>query len=197
MRDIFLIRHSITEGNQKNRYIGTTDEPLCEEGIGLLRQIRQHKKMEQVDHVFVSPLKRCKETAEILYPGIPRTVVEELRECDFGIFENKNYQELNGNEAYQKWIDSGGTLPFPGGEDPKAFRKRSVEAFWKTVRQTENEKIAFVIHGGTIMSIMEAEIQPQKSFYEWHVKNGSGYHIREEGGKLTLCERLDHNSGIS
>ena len=33
---VVLIRHSKTAGNLKGRYIGTTDEPLCEEGIRLL-----------------------------------------------------------------------------------------------------------------------------------------------------------------
>ena len=29
MMKIYLIRHSITEGNRRKRYIGRTDEPLC------------------------------------------------------------------------------------------------------------------------------------------------------------------------
>lgn len=189
MRDIFLIRHSITEGNLKNRYIGTTDEALCPEGILLLEKIKEQGMKEEIEHVYVSPLKRCLETAQILYPDIPRTIVQGLRECDFGMFENKNYQELEGSPEYQAWIDSNGTLPFPGGEDPAAFRKRSVEAFQETLRSAKEKKIAFVIHGGTIMSIMEALIQPKKNFYEYHVKNGQGYHLREEDGTFLLCEK--------
>ena len=30
--DVYLIRHGKTKGNLEGRYIGTTDEPLCEEG---------------------------------------------------------------------------------------------------------------------------------------------------------------------
>ena len=52
MHDIFLIRHSITEGNLQKRYIGMTDEPLCEEGILLLKQIRQRRKQKEADHVY-------------------------------------------------------------------------------------------------------------------------------------------------
>ena len=32
-----------------------------------------------------------------------------------------------------------------------------------------------VVHGGTIMNIMEAYALPKKEFYEWHVDNGCGY----------------------
>ena len=60
---MYLIRHSITYGNTLGRYIGTTDEPLCQEGVELLQ-----KKNISVDAVYASPLKRCTETAEIIYP---------------------------------------------------------------------------------------------------------------------------------
>lgn len=46
------------------------------------------------------------------FPGEPVHIIEELAECDFGEFENKNYKELEGNPHYQEWIDSNGTLPF-------------------------------------------------------------------------------------
>ncbi len=190
MHDIFLIRHGMTEGNFKKRYIGVTDEELCERGKMLLEKIKEKRQSNEIDHVYVSPLKRCLETAEILYPGVLKTVIDGLRECNFGNFENKNYQELNGDAEYQKWIESGGIVAFPGGEDPKAFKNRSVKTFLETVYQAEKEKIAFVVHGGTIMSIMEALIQPPKSFYDWHVENGCGYHIQEDRGIFSLCEKI-------
>ena len=35
---VYLIRHSMTKGNKEKRYIGTTDESLCLEGIQLLEE---------------------------------------------------------------------------------------------------------------------------------------------------------------
>jgi len=52
--------------------------------------------------------------------------VPEWTEMDFGAFEGHNYQELSGDPAYQRWIDSGGTLPFPEGESREEFIRRSV-----------------------------------------------------------------------
>ena len=92
MVKILLIRHSMTAGNKLGRYIGArTDEPLCEEGIRLLENF----SYPPVQRVFVSPMRRCRETAEILFPGAKKETEEHLKECDFGIFENKNYQELS------------------------------------------------------------------------------------------------------
>jgi alpha-ribazole phosphatase len=168
-----LIRHSKTEGNLLGRYIGTTDEPLCPEGVDLLLK----KKYPSVEFVYVSPMKRCRETASLIYPGVPQIVVETLKECDFGEFENKNYRELSGNPAYQAWVDSGGTLPFPKGESREAFTERCQKGFLTAVEdalQKKAEKIGIVAHGGTIMSILSRFAKPEKSFYDWQVKNGRG-----------------------
>ena len=89
MMTIYLIRHSITEGNRWKRYIGRTDEPLCRQGVKLL----EGRTYPQVDKVYASPMKRCLQTAGIIYPDMRPMVIEELAECDFGLFENKNYQE--------------------------------------------------------------------------------------------------------
>ena len=88
---VYLIRHGKTAGNLTGRYIGATDEPLCSQGIAEL----QTRAYPAVQRVFVSPMKRCGETASLLYPGVKQTVVHDLRECDFGLFEGKNYAEMN------------------------------------------------------------------------------------------------------
>ena len=136
MAELYLIRHGKTYGNTLGRYIGTTDEELCEEGREALKRLKAGRDFAAArpDVVYASPLKRCVQTAEILFPEIPVKLVPDLRECDFGAFENKNYQELSGNAAYQAWIDSGGTLPFPGGESREAFQERCIQSGVKTVR---------------------------------------------------------------
>ena len=129
MKELYLIRHGKTYGNTLGRYIGTTDEPLCEEGREALQAIFEAGLYPMPDVLYGSPLKRCRETGAILFPGKKMIPVSRLRECDFGEFENKNYKELSGNAAYQAWIDSNGTLPFPGGESREAFEKRCREGF--------------------------------------------------------------------
>lgn len=174
MVELYLIRHGKTYGNTLGRYIGTTDESLCAEG----REAICRGRYPKVEAVFASPLKRCAETAQLIWPALPVSFCEELRECDFGDFENKNYQELNGNPDYQAWVDSGGTLSFPGGESQEVFRRRCCEGFRKILEEIRIrgiQKAALVVHGGTIMSILEAYAVPQESFYHWQVKNGQGY----------------------
>ncbi len=171
---LYLIRHGMTFGNTLGRYIGTTDEPLTEEGRAALGQFTY----PDTELLFVSPLLRCRETARILFPKTEQELVGDFAECDFGAFENKNYKELDGNKEYQRWIDSNGTLPFPGGESPEAFRKRCAQAFDAVIRLCRKRgagSAACVVHGGTIMSILAAYAVPGEDFYHWHVRNGEGY----------------------
>ena len=176
MLKLWLIRHGMTEGNCHQRYIGVTDEPLCEEGRNLLSNVTYPRAQA----LFVSPLRRCRETARILFGDQEQRVIEFLAECDFGEFENKNYKELADNPHYQEWIDSNGTLPFPGGESREGFKSRNLRGFDRVVSgciRSHVVEAALVIHGGTIMNIMEEYADIQKPFYEWHVRNGGGYEV--------------------
>ena len=179
---IYLIRHGKAAGNLSGRYIGKTDEGLCPEGRTALEAIRQRflsgkDALPRPETVYTSALKRTRETAAVLFPDLPVCVRAGFNECDFGEFEYKNYRELSGNPSYQKWVDSGGTLPFPGGESHENFVNRSAETFSRAVEELSAGKktAAFVVHGGTVMAVMERFAFPQNGFYAWQVKNGCGF----------------------
>ena len=172
-----LIRHGQTQGNLEHRYIGSkTDESLCEAGRKALRE----KRYPAVKRVFASPMKRCVETARMLYPDLEPEIIEDFRECDFGTFENMAYAELSGRKDYQAWIDSGGEMPFPEGESRADFAKRCADAFEKLKASVE-EDAALIVHGGTIMAIMERYAVPKGSYYDFQVKNGEGYLLDPDG----------------
>lgn len=170
---VCLIRHGITKGNLEGRYIGTTDEPLYDNKI--------QKAYPDADLVVSSPLKRCVSTARLIYPENKIEIIEDFRETDFGRFEGKNYRELSGEPYYQKWIDSNGTLPFPDGESRKYFIKRTNNAFDELIKTSFNRRkkyITAVVHGGTIMAVLERNFGGD--FYDYHIKNLEGYSFEVE-----------------
>ena len=116
-----LIRHGATLSNKEGRYLGKTDETLSPDGIGALEKSVTDRSYPTADVLFSGPMKRCLETAQILYPGQTPIIIPEWTEMDFGAFEGHNYQELSKDPNYQRWIDSGGTLPFPEGESRKSL----------------------------------------------------------------------------
>jgi len=173
-----LIRHGTTQGNLERRYIGCrTDEDLCTEGIAELKA--QH--YPDADMVFASPMRRCIQTAGIIYLGKPICIVDNFRECDFGEFEGRNYEELKDNPAYQVWLDSDGELSFPGGESRKEFSARCVKAFEEIIHDLPEGSYAFILHGGTIMAIMEYFAKPTGSYYDYQVQNGRGFILNRNG----------------
>lgn len=177
MKTFLLIRHGRTQGNLEGRYIGRTDEPLCRQGVEELLRFTY----PPVCGVFASPMRRCIQTARCLYPGNPLQIVDAFRECDFGAFENLNYAQLNGRADYQRWVDSGGRLPFPGGESRTAFAARCVRAFMQVSRALSEGTYAFIVHGGTIMAIMENLALPAGDYFAFRAANGQGYALNEDG----------------
>lgn len=175
---IYLIRHGFTKGNEEKRYVGETDEPLSDLGREKLREKTQMYKDIHPDAILVSPMIRCMETAKLLFPGYEHVIVPEFQECRFGRFEYKNYEELNGDPDYQAWIDSGGTKAFPEGEAPETFRVRCQNAFFKEMKKMAELKVetaVLVVHGGTIMAILDVVSSPHQDYFMWQTGNGEGY----------------------
>ena len=186
MTKIIFIRHGKTEGNLRKAYIGRTDESLCAEGIAEL----ESRHYPDADIVISSPMKRCIETAELIFPNVPLKIYDDLRECDFGNFEGKSYEQLNGNADYQAWIDSGGKIPFPNGEAHGDFTERCCRAFLQAVSENEGKTIAFTVHGGTVMSVLERFAEPKKGYYDYMIKNGCGFVTEFDNGKIKITEEF-------
>lgn len=181
--EVTFIRHAKTEGNLKRQYIGSTDQPLCPIGIA---ELEQHNALgvyhtEKIITVFTSPLKRCIETAKIIFPQKELCIIEDLQECSFGDFEGKSYEDLKDNADYQRFLDSNGETPFPKGEEHEHFKQRCIHAFEGILQGQKSDcSIAILCHGGTIMSILEK--YAGKSFYDWQVENCGGYIAAFEDG---------------
>ena len=202
---IWLIRHAKTKGNLQRRYVGKTDESILEAEKELLTQnankIQALLAEKSKALFFVSPMKRCIETANAMFGDIRYEIVDGFAECDFGDYEYKNYEELKDELPYQEFIDSNGMKPFPNGEDGKTFRGRCVQAFLDTIRQAvksdavekkddnivtsvkndDIKDIVIVAHGGTIMAIMEQCVEPHRDFYDWQVGNKEGFVLEYDG----------------
>ena len=187
---LVLIRHGETQANRERRYLGKTDESLSEGGIEALRSYKKCKRYPDVEYLFTSPMKRCMETAEILYPDICPIVIPEWEEIDFGRFEYKNYDDLKDDMQYQAWIDSGGSLDFPGGESKKDFILRCESGFIRMCNELKLSQaakqnancyitIGIIVHGGTIMALLTS--YGEKNFYDYQVSNGGGCVCRMTG----------------
>jgi len=171
---IYLIRHGKTEANERHLYCGSTDLPLSEGGRAELMGI--HYDIQNVCFL-TSGMKRCNETMELLFPGIPYEIDPRFREVDFGIFEMHSYDELKDTPEYQAWLtgDNERNVP-PEGESGQQMASRVLAAFAQIEEDT-----CLVTHGGVIAAIM-AYLFPEegKHRYQWQPPNGHGYCIMED-----------------
>lgn len=189
MKRLIFIRHGATAGNLEKRYIGRTNEPLCDLGVSQIRALK--KKNFRIDCLYVSPMVRTKQTADILFPGMAQIEVPDFRETDFGIFEGKTYAQLSDDPAYQAWLASDCLGQIPGGESIAQFKHRCCEAFCAVMAALpEDTTTAFIVHGGTIMAVLEAYGYPKQNFYDYHIQNGEAITCQWEPfvlQKINLC----------
>ena len=177
---IAFIRHGITEANEDGRYIGTTDLPLSSAGAQEL-----FDKLEKLDYpnpqkVYISPLKRCKQTASIIYPNCYTVELPELREMDFGKFENKKAEELMDTPEYKQYIKGGLDNPPPGGESARDMVNRCYEAIKIIISDMMYEGLtsaAVVTHGGIIMNMLSCFGVPKRRPLDYACDFGEGFEV--------------------
>jgi len=90
---IYLIRHGQTDWNKGRKLQGRTDIPLNENGRAVAQLTREGLKDIAFDMAFTSPLKRARETAEIILTGrnIPIIDDERVIEVNFGEYEGCDF----------------------------------------------------------------------------------------------------------
>lgn len=179
---VYFIKHGLIEGNLKGKYIGVTDEPLTEDGKTMLKAMKEKYVYPPADEYFVSPLSRCRQTLDILYPDACPTVVPELAECNFGEYEDLTHDQLKNDEKYNEWINSESpdAAP-PGGESTLEFTRRVCTAFNSVVKymiSNGSREAVVCTHGGVISTILATYGLPQQPIDKWSCVNGKGYAVK-------------------
>lgn len=175
---LYLIRNGLTQGAIEGRYIGHTDESLNEQGRKQLIELATTGYYPEVEAVFSSPLKRCTETAKLIYPEKEPILMRELMECDFGEFEGLTADELSDDENFRDWLKGGHDAAPPFGESNQDFVTRICNGFVKIIEgllKTGTREAAIITHGGIIMSLLSAFGLPEAPVTDWRTPSGCGY----------------------
>ena len=177
---LYLIRHGITQGNLDGKYIGQTDLSLCPEGKKQIEALAADDIYPNVVKVYSSPLSRCLETAEIIYPEKKLMIVDELCEMNFGEFEGKTADQLGALREYTEWIRGGSEAAPPNGEKYGDFVLRCVEGldtvFFDMMRH-EITRAACVTHAGVITNLLCGCGLPKGKPADFLCAPGEGFEI--------------------
>ena len=152
-----LIRHGETAANEQGIYIGSTDYPLTDKSRSYLCSKAEEMVYPKVERVYSSPLVRCTETAEILFPDRELVLEPAFRELDFGAFEGKRAGDLVGDEDYRNWLVGDRYARRPEGESVSELCLRTFQGFHKILlemMQEDMRHVAIVTHSGVICNAL-------------------------------------------
>jgi len=178
---LHLVRHGLTQANIDGLYIGSTDVPLAENGKKDLKNLKSKFEYPKAGVLYCSPLLRCLQTAEILFPEMKKNIINDLRECDFGNWENKSANSLKNDPDFLSWISSGKVSSACTAESMRSFTLRIRSCFENIIDniiRNEKKDAIIVTHGGVIMTALATFGVPKAKTFEWHTNNGCGYSVR-------------------
>jgi ribonuclease H / adenosylcobalamin/alpha-ribazole phosphatase len=154
-----LLRHGQTEHTPERRYSGRNDLPLSRTGRAEAAAAAERAKALGVDVVVASPLRRTRETAEIVAGalGLPVVLDEDLVELDFGDLEGLTFDEARAKHplAARRFTDDV-TVAAPGGESIADVSARVARARRRILSQHAGHTVLVVSHVTPIKLLLTA-----------------------------------------
>ncbi|MCH3922517.1 histidine phosphatase family protein [Limosilactobacillus sp.] len=167
MTKVYLIRHGKTEWNLQSRYQGAHgDSPLLESSYHEIEQLAESLRPVPIAHVYASPLKRARVTAQRLIDNInrpiPLTLDSRLAEFNLGKMEGMHFDEVAA-----KWpaaLDN--FRHHPDKYDAQLIESESFQeviarvgtAIKEFCRNHSNDNIVVVSHGAALNATINALI---------------------------------------
>ena len=177
-----ILRHGLTTANDSGTYLGCrTDWSLSEKGQAQLISKTDEFEYPKVQRVYSSPLKRCTESAKILFPHNEIQTVEGMTEMDLGDFDGKTVSELINKEEYKNWLQ--GNTPdkrAPGGESMEELMLRLYQGMQEIIMDMMNEDLtncALITHSGIVTSLITAFGLPKIDPKEVVTLPGEGFEV--------------------
>ena len=139
--DIWLIRHAETDWAKASKHTGLTDIPLNADGRAHAATLPGRLGDQRFAAVFVSPLSRARETAELAGLGGQAQIRDDLHEYDYGDYEGITTDEIRaGRPDWYLWRDG-----VPNGETPDDVGARADRVIAEAA--AVDGDVALVAHG--------------------------------------------------
>ncbi len=169
---LVLLRHGETALSAQKRFSGSGSDPeLSERGRWQARQAAARLARRGAVQVIVSsPLRRCRETAEIcqrLLPGVAVEVEPGFREADFGAWDGHTFAEVQQRwpRELDAWLASSTVAP-PGGESFAAVSRRVQSARDALLSRHAGKTVLVVSHVTPIKTLIRLALEaPSKALY--------------------------------
>jgi uncharacterized phosphatase len=147
MTTICLIRHGETDWNALGKIQGKTDIPLNDTGRKQAEECGAYLNAADYDILVSSPMKRARETAEIInsYLNLPMIEMADFAERAFGEGEG-----LTLEVRMEKYPDGN----YPNQEEREDFNNRVMTGIKKVCDAYPDKRVLLVAHGAVIGMIL-------------------------------------------
>lgn len=152
--EIYVVRHT-TPDVPKDICYGQTDLGVKDSFFHEAEIIRQHLPA-RLSKVYSSPLRRCKQLAEHLFPEADIEEHHDLKELNCGVWEMKAWDDIP-KEEINPWMEDFVNVRIPGGENYVDLYQRVVNVFDTIVAShATSSDIPTVLftHGGVMRSML-------------------------------------------
>jgi len=158
MLELILVRHGETEGNRKKVYQGWTDTRLNKNGLYQAERLALRLRKTELDSIYSSPLDRALMTAMMVnkYHGLEIKTVENIKEINFGDWENMSRQQLEKlyPDYMEKWKKDYKNFAAPGGETLDIAYSRINSWIERLIRNKPKGRALIVSHAGAIRAVV-------------------------------------------
>jgi ribonuclease H / adenosylcobalamin/alpha-ribazole phosphatase len=154
-----LLRHGQTEHTPERRFSGRNDLPLSRTGRAEAEAAAARAAELGIEVVVASPLRRTRETAEIVAGmlGLPVQFDDDLVELDFGRLEGLTFDEAAARHplAARRFMTDV-SLAAPGGESIADVSRRVARARQRILTQHAGRTVLVVSHVTPIKLLLAA-----------------------------------------
>ena len=155
-KDFYIFRHGETDYNLAGRWQGQSiNIGLNETGIIQAQNLAEKLKDLRIGKIYSSPLKRARQTAEIVAKKLntPVEIIPELTEGSLGICEGMYRDDVKATypDMWDKWYSEKMDMDirWPEGETKGEIQKRMCKAF-EQMLESKEDAIGVASHGGAI-----------------------------------------------
>lgn len=156
--DLFMIRHGESLANFTDTHAGWAPVPLTEKGEAQAAAARRHVQSLTFDRLYVSDVRRAQQTADILFPGVPRTFSTVIREINNTSMRGKTRDEMTAlyGERYLACRKDFDYSPLGIDCESGAHMLARAQEFLDLVAAEEGlTRVAAVAHAGFITAMAE------------------------------------------
>ena len=192
---IYYVRHGENPANITREFSHRlVDYSLTERGVAQARETAAYFSDKPIAAVYSSPLKRARETAEIVAEphGLPVTQLEEFRELNVGVLEGQPPTDeiwAFHDGIFDAWFAGDPSVRFPEGEDHADLMARMRAGMLHVAHQHPHQEVVVVAHGGILMATIN-QLCPGAEREQGHIPNCSVTKLAAVAAGDDLCCRL-------